>query len=83
MRFKISFPVICEYEDYFREPEGDVIGDRYPYTGEGIILCDKHLWIVTAIEGDPNFGWPKVICHRADETTYIIKETPQWVLEQR
>lgn len=82
MTFKIAVPVWCEYEDGFREPEGDVITNRYPFIGEGMMLCDKRLWIVTAVEGCPNLGFPDVICHRADSIFTLGKE-PKWLSQRR
>jgi len=63
MLIKLAVPVWCEYDDGFREPEGDVIvGSEYPKIGDELVLCDKNTWVVKAIEGDPRYEWPKVIC---------------------
>lgn len=60
---KLAVPVWCEYPNGFREPEGDVIvGSEYPKVGDELVLCDGKTWVVKVIEGDPNYGWPKVIC---------------------
>lgn len=62
MPIMLAVPVWCEYEDGFREPEGDIIVSRYPIVGDELVLCDKKTWVVTDIEGDPRTCWPKVIC---------------------
>ena len=66
MSIKYAVPVWCQYDDGYREPEGDVIVNRYPVVGDKLILCDKKEWVVVAVEGDPAHCWPKVICEKCD-----------------
>jgi len=64
MSISYDVPVVCQFpnQDGFREPEGTVIVNRYPVVGDVLILSDKKEWIVVAVEGDPNYCWPEVIC---------------------
>lgn len=61
---KLAVPVWCEYEDGFREEEGDIIVDEYPKVGDKLKLCDGKIWTVVKVEGNPAICWPKVICHQ-------------------
>ena len=62
MIVKIAYPVICQFNDGFREPEGDVIFDSPPKVGDKMILSDKKEWIVVKVEKD--YDWPKVIVEK-------------------
>lgn len=67
----MGVPVWCQYDDGFREPEGDVWLEQYPEIGDELTLCDGNKWKVVAIEGDPKRCWPKVICEQ------VPKDSPQ------
>lgn len=62
IRFAIAYPVWCQYDDGFREPEGDMAFEPPPKVGDELILCDKKTWIIVKIE--QGYNWPKVICER-------------------
>lgn len=71
MKVLLCVPVWCEHDDGFREPEGDVVvGSAYPAVGFGMVLCDKKVWQVKRIEGNPEHEWPKVICCPATRGGY-------------
>ncbi len=60
----LAVPVWCQYDDGFREPEGDVLMEKYPKIGDELTLCDNKKWKVIVIEGNPVLCWPKVICKK-------------------
>lgn len=66
MSIQIAVPVWCQYDDGFREPEGDVLmpDSKYPVIGDVLTLCDGKKWKVVKIEGDPERCWPRVICEK-------------------